>query len=484
MTNKRIRRAAVAGSWYTDNKAALQREIKGYLAQGSFLSTGAPVRALIAPHAGYAFSGRCAGMSYRQLEGRTIERVFLLGPSHNIPVQGVAVADVDAFETPLGLVPVDTNMVGTLLKNKLVHDDPAAHRPEWSIEIELPFLQTVLSSFSLVPLIIGDLSAPQAADFGATLKALMGSNDILVASTDFTHYGERFGYMPFGRDAKEALTKLDMGAVDLILKKDIPGIYKYAAKTGITWDGVMVTAVMLGALAEGAEGKLLLYYKSGDAENDYGTSVSYVSLSFCGGNATSSAAQAVTTQPEAAQGLTKEEKATLLKLARETLVAHVNGKALPRLGNYPLTQRLKEKAGAFVTLRARGNLRGCIGYIEGIKPLAETVQENACNAATGDPRFSRVRPAELDGIDIEISVMSPLVKAKSYKDVIAGTHGVVLKKGWHQGVFLPQVATETGWDRDTFLSHLSADKAGLGPEDYKTADLYLFTADVFGEKEH
>ncbi len=486
MKQTRIRPAAVAGSWYSDNATVLRKEMKGYLAQADTALSGVTVRAVIVPHAGYVYSGRCAANSFRQLQGRTIKRVFVLGPSHHMAVHGVCVADVDAFETPLGLVPVDTNVVGLLLKNALVNADPAPHRPEHSIEMELPFLQTVLPSFSLVPLIIGDVSPDQALAFGATLRGLMGPDDILVASTDFTHYGPAFGYAPFGRDAKDSLTKLDMGSVDLILKKDIPGIYKYAEKTGTTWDGVPVTAVMLAALPPGAQGKLLLYYKSGDAENDYEHSVSYVSLAFWDGptGATTAppAAAAVATAP-ADQPLTKEEKATLLKIARDTLVAHVGGKPLTDLKTYTLTPRLKEKAGAFVTLHKRGNLRGCIGYIEGIKPLADTVRENACNAATEDPRFSAVKPAELAEIDIEVSVMSPLRKAKSYQDVVPGVHGVVLKKGWHQGVFLPQVATETGWDRDTFLSHLSEDKAGLGPDDYKTADLYLFTADVFGEKQ-
>jgi AmmeMemoRadiSam system protein A len=143
---------------------------------------------------------------------------------------------------------------------------------------------------------------------------------------------------------------------------------------------------------------------------------------------------------------------------------------------------LKEKAGAFVTLHKKGELRGCIGYIEGIKPLAETVRENACNASTEDPRFPAVMAAELKEIDIEVSVMSPLRKIDSAQEVIAGKHGVILKKGWNQGVFLPQVATEQGWDRETFLKNLGR-KAGLDINAYKTAELQVFTAEVFGEKE-
>ncbi len=485
-----IRRPAVAGSWYPADKTALAREIAGYLQQATRTLTGVTIRALIAPHAGYAYAGRCAAESFKQLEGQSVARVFLLGPSHYIAFEGVASLNVDAFETPLGLVPLDRTVLDALRKNPLVRDLPAAHAREHALELELPFLQTMLKDFTLVPLIVGQLTPSQAAELGALLKQQVGPRDLVVVSTDFTHYGAAFDFAPFRDDVKNRLSALDQGAFERILAKDIKGIFTYAAQTGITWDGVMPTALMLATLPPAAHGTLLRYYKSGDADNEYTHSVSYAALAFYDAAAappapapapTAAATNAVpavaaTNEP----GLTAAERHTLLTLARDTLTRHVQKKGVPDLAAYPLTPRLKENAGAFVTLHEHGELRGCIGYIQGIKPLAETVRENACNAATEDPRFSPVQPGELQNIVIEISVMSPLRKVAAPEDVIAGVHGVVLKKGRYQGVFLPQVATEQGWDRETFLRQLGR-KAGLDVDAYKSAELFVFTAEVFGE---
>jgi len=495
-----IRQPAVAGSWYPADKSALAREINGYLQQAARTLTGVTIRALIAPHAGYAYAGRCAAESFKQLEGQSVARVFLLGPSHHIAFEGIATLNVDAFETPLGLVPLDRTVLDALRKNPLVRDLPAAHAREHALELELPFLQTMLKEFTLVPLIVGQLTPSQAAELGALLKQHVGPRDVVVVSTDFTHYGAAFDFAPFRDDVKNRLSALDQGAFDRILAKDTKGIFTYAAQTGITWDGVMPTVLMLAALPPAAHGTLLRYYKSGDADNEYTHSVSYAALAFYDAVAAppapslplstspplplsttpslNTAAPAVAATNET--GLTEAERQTLLTLARATLTRHVQNKGVPDLAAYSLTPRLKEKAGAFVTLHEHGELRGCIGYIEGIKPLAETVRENACNAATEDPRFPPVRPAELGTIKIEISVMSPLRKVAAPTDVIAGVHGVVLKKGRYQGVFLPQVATEQGWDRETFLRQLGR-KAGLDLDAYQSAELFVFTAEVFGE---
>lgn len=490
MNTPRIRRSAVAGSWYPGSKTALQKEVQHYLDKVDTILTGKTVRAMIVPHAGYVYSGRCAAYSFKQLENQKVDRVFLMGPSHRVPFKGISIPDVDAYETPLGLVPLDADMIKKLRKEPLITEVAQAHISEHSLELELPFLQTVAGDFTLIPMLVGNITAEEARKVGGQIAALMGPNDILVASTDFTHYGPMFGFAPFRKDVKENITKLDMGAVDLILKRDIPGMYEYSRRTGITWDGVTATPVMLAALPQNVKGEKLLYYKSGDAENDYSHSVSYVSLVFYE-EKTPVPAEKKEKKPvekemtlenkQEENILTHEEKQTLLKIARDTLTSHVQGKGKPDLNKYTLTAQLKEKAGAFVTLHKHGQLRGCIGYIEGIKPLAETVRENACNASTEDPRFPPVKQDELKDIDIEVSVMSPLRKIDSPKEVITGKHGVVLKKGWNQGVFLPQVATEQGWDRETFLQYLGR-KAGLDTEAYKTADLFVFTAEVFGEK--
>jgi len=473
----KIRNSAIAGSWYTANKSALSQEINSYLAQAKNISENRKINALIVPHAGYAYSGRCAAYSYKQLEGKNIKRIFIIAPSHYAAFQGASIADVDAYETPLGLVSLDKKVISELQKSPLIGNTPQAHTREHSLEIQLPFLQTVLSNFTLVPLIIGDISPNDAKSIGKLIAENTGPDDLIIASGDFTHYGASFGYMPFKSNISESITKLDSGLLDLILDKNTLGIFDYVKKTGITCCGKWAFAILTAALPENAIGERLCYYKSGDMENDYRHSVSYASTEFY--TPSKNGEKDMKVKNNKTSLLTDEEKNTLLKIARDTLTLHVKGKSKPELKNYNLSERLKEKAGAFVTLHKNGQLRGCIGYIEGVAPLAETVRENACNASTEDPRFPSVTPSELKDIDIEVSVMSPLRKIDSPEEVIVGKHGVILKKGWRQGVFLPQVATEQKWDRETFLKHLGL-KAGLDMNAYKDAELFIFTAEIFG----
>lgn len=180
--------------------------------------------------------------------------------------------------------------------------------------------------------------------------------------------------------------------------------------------------------------------------------------------------------------LTKQEQDILLKLARDTIRIWLTEQRKPPLPD--AKGILGEKCGAFVTLHKKGHLRGCIGNIIGHMPLVETIQEMAIAASTQDPRFHRVTPEELEEIDIEISVLSPLREIKDVNEIEVGIHGIIMSKGMFQGLLLPQVATEYGWDRETFLNHTCL-KAGLpeGAWKDKNTRIEIFSAQVFGEKE-
>jgi len=180
--------------------------------------------------------------------------------------------------------------------------------------------------------------------------------------------------------------------------------------------------------------------------------------------------------------LTKEDKKLLLKIARESIEAAVKGQPEPEYNIQ--SQTLNEKAGVFVTLKKHGQLRGCIGYVYGVKPLWEATKDVAVEAALHDPRFYPVQPAELDEIELEISVLTPLRRIKSPEEVVVGRHGVLIKRGFNQGLLLPQVATEEGWDRETFLDHTCL-KAGLYPGCWRDKDveIYVFEAIIFSERD-
>ncbi len=181
--------------------------------------------------------------------------------------------------------------------------------------------------------------------------------------------------------------------------------------------------------------------------------------------------------------LTFEQKNILLKLARDTIENYISKGIVPKfeLKDTVFTQ----KAGAFVTIHKRGELRGCIGIIESNNKLYETIMEMAIEAARNDPRFPPVNEYELKDIDIEISVLTPPKKIESIDEIELGRHGVIVRKGFASGVFLPQVAKETGWTKEEFLRHLCKDKAGLPEDAFKDKNtlIYIFEAEVFKESD-
>jgi AmmeMemoRadiSam system protein A len=181
--------------------------------------------------------------------------------------------------------------------------------------------------------------------------------------------------------------------------------------------------------------------------------------------------------------LNDSQRKRLLEIARESIVSYVrDGKRKTFDEKDPVLNR---PMGAFVTLHENGELRGCIGNMVGQGPLYKTVADMAIEAATGDPRFSPLSPSELSAIDIEISVLSPLKRVSSYKEITIPGNGVVVRSMFGSGVYLPQVATETGWTREEFLTSLCGQKAGISPDAWKdpATELYTFTAEVFGEKD-
>ena len=485
---KRVRRPALAGAWYPSAPERLARQVDLLLreAKARPIPPGRPAF-LIQPHAGYVYSGRAAAVGLKSIGRRNFERIIILAPSHRAAFTGASIADVTHYATPLGEVPLDAAVCTALLKHPEIKTVPGAHAAEHSIEIQLPLLQWAMGRhppaakfrkgeavevpFRIVPVLFGRCTGRQLDAIAAALKPFLGPRTLLVASSDFTHYGANFGFVPFQDDIKSNLARLDGDAVKRILAKDTAGFERYLARTGATICGRGPIRVMLRLLPREAAGKQLAYYTSGDVTGVWSSSVSYVSLVFC--------------VPEAKgmeEGLNQAEQDALLKLARATLERFVReGKRTdPARAGITLTDRLKEKRGAFVTLKRGDRLRGCIGYIVGLEPLYQTVIDNTINAASRDPRFPPVAPAELSDIHIEISVMSPLERVDDPETIEVGRHGLLIRQGVFQGVLLPQVATEQGWNREEFLEGVSR-KAGLPPNAWRKAELFRFTAQVFGE---
>ncbi|MEK7449463.1 MAG: AmmeMemoRadiSam system protein B [Planctomycetota bacterium] len=470
-----IRPAALAGTWYKNNPVELTKDIENYLAQvpAKLIQEiqSQKIAGFITPHAGHQYSGPGAAYLYALIKNKPIKRVILIGPSHHAGYHGIAVSGFTHYRTPLGLVEIDLAVCRELSAADPIFCAAAeAEKREHSLEIQLPFLQTVLQDFKLVPLMVGKMAEADYLTAARIIKPLIDDETLLITSSDFTHYGAGFNYTPYKENVRAEIEASDRTAIQHALDLNVKNFLDYVEKSGMTICGYRPIALMLSLLPEKSQGQLLHYYASGDATRNYSHSVSYASVIF------------MKPSEKDSTKLNKREQATLLKLARDTLRMYLKDKKTPDLSNYELTPLLKKELGVFVTLMKKGRLRGCIGQIFDPEPLAQGVINNTISAATRDPRFIPMTGAEEPEVHLDISVLSPLRPVKNYEEIIVGTHGVYLVNGGYSAVYLPQVAPEQGWNRDQMLESLSL-KAGLPTDAWqsKNTQFFVFTAQVFEE---
>jgi len=478
-----IREPAVAGRFYSGTGPELTKQVNSLLRNAhSETLPGKPI-ALISPHAGYQYSGTVAASGYDAIKKYNYKRVIIIAPTHRYGshIGGASILNVEYYKTPLGLIKVDTGICNNLLNNPPYFGTlEKAHAGEHSLETQLPFLQMALDDFKIVPILIGRLN-DEIADFLAEkIRPFIEEDTLVIASSDFTHYGPSYGYMPRFKEKsiESSIKKLDYGSFERILALDFNGFKEYKKATGINACGFAPVALLLKLLPDDAQGKILHYETSGNLTGDFTNSVSYASIIFTRGQKSSKVIDEDTK-------LDENEQSTLIKVARDTLETYVEKRELPDIdsGKYTFTQKLKEKRGVFVTLNKNGNLRGCIGHILPRESLCNAVMDNTVNSSTKDMRFAPVSKDELSEIDIDISVLSPIKKISGLEQFIPGLHGIIIRMGGMNAVFLPQVATEQGWDKDETLNHLCR-KAGLPVYAWKDEgmEFFIFTAQVFHEE--
>lgn len=475
------RKPVVANQFYPGAPVALTKEITAFFKNAKKEPIPGRIAGLIAPHAGYMYSGQVAAYSYKLLEGLSFETVVVISPSHIAYFQGASVYNGGAYETPLGAIQVDTALAAKITEaNEKVLLSTKGHgfagnRAEHALEVQLPFLQIVLGKFKLVPIVIGDQDWTTCEALAeALVKALKGESALVVASTDLSHFH------PY-----DEAVRLDNVVLNHVNDFDPQGLFTDLS-TGAceACGGSPMIAAMLAAKGLGADqAKVLKYANSGDVTGDRSGVVGYMAAVMYESGAKEEGGKKSTKEKTGVEpGLSEKDKRTLIDIARKTIEHRVRGKEPPEFDiDSPV---LGEKRGAFVTIHKHGQLRGCIGYIEAVKPLHITIQEMAEAAALHDHRFPPVSPDELSALELEISVLTPLKRIKDIEEIQIGKHGILLKKGYHQGVFLPQVATEQGWDRITFLDQICF-KAGIPDKNCwkdKEAEIYIFSAEVFEEK--
>ena len=496
----------VAGRFYPGSEIALKDQINSFFKNVPKQTLKGKPLAVISPHAGYQYSGQVAAYGYSTIKDYGFNRAIVLSPSHFMGgkrFRGVSILNVKNFKTPLGIIPVDQEACNQLLNTSKTPSSSAsqkttpvlfgsyegAYKGEHSLETQLPFLQLALKDFKLIPIMVGILIDNDYDLVANAIRPLMDDKTLVVVSSDFTHYGEGYGYVPFKKDVEKNIHTLDYGAFNKILSKDFEGLRAYRMETGINACGIIPVALLLKLLPNDAQGEILNYDTSGRQSNDFSFSVSYASIIFTKSTETKSGHNVPKLETQAINpsfSLTEDEKTFLLSLARNTLETYTKTGIPPKLNQteQTISSRLKEKYGVFVTLKKCGELRGCIGYILPRTPLLQAVIENTINSSSNDWRFSPVEAKETSNITIEISVLSPPKKINGPDEFIVGKEGIVIRKGPSSAVFLPQVATEQGWDKTETLCQLCR-KAGLSIDAWKDEgmEFYVFTADVFHERE-
>ena len=473
-----VRPATQTNRFYTGDARELSEEVDSFLALHKDDTKYNNVSAVIVPHAGYYFSGNVAASAYMAIDPKKqYKRIFLLGPSHHEWLDGASVnTEADWYATPLGNVKVDhetavalTNTIATphsQRENSVFCYRPEAHDREHCLEVQLPFLQRSFKEVPpIVPIVISTNDYEKLKRMAEVLKPYFTDENLFVISSDFSHY-------PKYEDACELDAKTGKAIATGDVEEFIATINANARSgkrnlaTSACGEFAIITLMLM--LDRQYEVKHLMYQNSGDIDNhDHSRVVGYHSF-------------AILRKDNASFALSDADKKVLKEIALQSIKDSLDGKRCSDNSSlFTIHSSLNQKCGAFVSLHKHGHLRGCIGHFGEDYPLHEIVAEMARAAAFEDPRFMPVTRDELDDLDIEISVLTPMRRIQSLDEFELHRHGIYIKKGYRSGTFLPQVADEVNWTKEEFVGHCSQDKAGLGWDGWKDAELYVYEAIVF-----
>ena len=472
-----VRPATQANRFYTGNPKALSQEVDSFLSLYKKSLQFENVAAVIVPHAGYYYSGNVAASAYMTINPKKLyKRIFLLGPSHHEWLNGASVnTEADYYATPLGNVKVDhetalkltdTDDADPMDSESVFFYRPEAHDREHCLEVQLPFLQRRFEEMPpIVPIIISTNDFHKFKRIAEILKPYFNDENLFIISSDFSHY-------PIYDDACEADARTGKAIESGNVEEFIAAIEKNARSgkpnlaTSACGQFAIITLMLM--LDNSIKVKHLMYQNSGDISGDRSRVVGYHAFAFL-------------RKQSSDFTLTSEDKRLLKDIALTSIRDSLDGKpsAQPDSSLFTIRNSLKQKCGAFVSLHKHGRLRGCIGHFGEDVPLHKIVASMARAAAFEDPRFTPVTRDELDNLDIEISVLTPMRRIQSLDEFELHRHGIYIRKGYRSGTYLPQVADEVNWTKEEFVSHCSQDKAGLGWNGWRDAELYVYEAIVF-----
>jgi len=439
-----VRPAAVAGSFYPADPTILAAELRAML---DAAPAGGPVpKALIAPHAGYIYSGPIAAAAYAKLAPARdkITKVVLIGPAHRVGFQGIATSSAEGFATPLGIVPLDKENAAKLRGIQGVGDLDQAHQLEHSLEVHLPFLQTLLDKFTLLPLVAG--GAPDML-VAQVLNAVWGGPEtLIVVSSDLSHYEDYDSAQSHDRATAEAIGRFDAAAFD-----------HHGACGRIPLGGLLLLGKQRGMRIESLDLR-----NSGDTAGPRDRVVGYGSWALYDPSL-----------PDILLDLARRSIAQ----AFETAPGPLTVAGLPEI---------HANGASFVTLKKDGQLRGCIGSAQAWRPLGEDVADNARRAAFNDPRFSPLTAEEWPQVRLSLSLLTAPepMQVTSRDDLLRQLRphvdGLILEDGAHRSLFLPAVWEQLPTAED-FVAHL-LHKGGLPPSHWSPSmKAWRFTAEEHQE---
>lgn len=462
--NALSRPMAVAGSFYPSDSNVLHKGISE-LFKNTKNFPKQNVKAIIVPHAGYIFSADIAATAYATLN-KKYKNIFIIGSSHNINFNGASIYSIGNYSTPFGEVNTNKTIISKLLeKSKLFTFNPQAHFKEHTIEVQLPFLQTIYGDdLTIVPIIMATSDIKTIKAISEVLKPYFNNDNLFIISSDLSHY-------PSYSDAE----KIDKYTTDAIqsgkplefihtLMNNEKSITQNLKTSACGWSSILT----LLNLTQNSNYKyeLLAYKNSGDTKD--GNKDKVVGYS------------AFRIYKEADKfSLSDKEKKELLNIAKLTLYEATLDKKKPIIDESKISPKLKKHLGAFVSLYKNSKLRGCIGRFEPDEPLYKVIVDMTIASAQNDNRFKKVTPDELKDIDIEISVLTQRKRIHSLDEIVLGRDGIFIQKGKKSGTFLPQVAINMKWSVEEFVGHCAQDKAKIGFYGYKNAKIYIFKAIVF-----
>ena len=470
------RESFVAGKFYESDSQKLRTDIESFYRQAK-PSKSENVIAIISPHAGYIFSGKVAASAFMQINPNLdYDCIFILAPSHYFAFEGASVWNQGSFITPLGKVEVDSKIADELIKdNSVFKYIPEAHNKEHAIEVQLPFLQVRMKKkFKIVPVIIGTQDQHTIEKIAQSLKNYLKPGNLFIISSDFSHY-------PSYDDAN----KIDNASALAILKNSPEELINYIQKssksntqglaTCMCGEAGILCLLNMSSKIKNVEYHLIDYMNSGGTEyGDKKRVVGYWAISLV--------KKTESVNPVTGFKLSEDDKEKLLMIARNTLEEYIKKDIIINPDTTKISTNLKTNCGAFVTLTSNGNLRGCIGSFAIDEPVYKVVRDMSVSASSNDPRFDKVKPAELKNIEIEISVLTPMHKIDSISQIEIGKHGIYIKNGYRRGTLLPQVATGNNWTKEQFVKYCAVYKAGIPEDEIKNSELYVYEAIVF--KEH